>query len=118
MDAFNLSNYEDVTNLDDLQRQQAQMENELNAEGIRPEVNELDDTEIHLMEHTKYIYSAAYRELKMDRPDLAEMLMDHVREHKDAQQRTAAQQISAQNANIEEAARQKLELEAMINGGM
>lgn len=117
MDAFGLSNYEDVTSLDDLQRQQAQRENEQNAEGAPIEVNELDDTEIHLMEHTKYVYSAAFRELKTERPDRAEALMNHVREHKDAQQRMAAQQISAQNADIEETARQKLELEAMINGG-
>ena len=119
MDVFQLGNWEDITNLDDLQRQQAQRENEYNAEDVPPEVNELDDTDIHVIEHTKYVYSAAFRELKADHPEKAERLMNHIREHKDRQQQAAAQQISAQNASIEDAARQKLELEAMVNeGGM
>lgn len=118
LDAFGIGNWEDVANLDELQRQQAQRENENNAEGDAPKVNELDDTEIHVLEHTKYVYSAAFRELERDRPDAAKRLMDHIREHKNIQQQQAAQQVSAQNAQIEEAARQKLELEAMTTGGM
>ena len=121
MDAFGMGNWEDAANLDELQRQQAQRENEMNERGTPPEVSELDDTDIHVFEHTKYVYSAAYRELKRDKPETAERLMNHIREHKAQQQQMAAQQISAQNAGIEEAARQKLELEAMTmdtTGGM
>ena len=118
MDAFKMGNWEDVTGLDDLQRQQAIRENESNEKGIPPEVNELDDTSIHVTEHTKYVYSAAFRELKENDPAAAERIMNHVREHKNVQQQEAAQQISAQNAQIEEAARQKLQLEAMTQEGM
>ena len=116
MEAFRMGNWEDVTEMDDLQRQQAQRENEGNARGIAPEVNELDDTELHITEHTKYVYSAAYRELKQEQPEAAERLMNHIREHKSMQQQAAAQQIAAQNAEVENAARQKLELEAMTGG--
>lgn len=122
MDAFKIGNWEDVTSLDELQRQEAQRENELNEDGTPPAINELDDTEIHVLEHTKYVYSAAYRELEKNKPEAAERLMNHIRQHKDAQQRQAAQQISAQNANIEAMARQKMELESMTQesttGGM
>ena len=122
MDAFNIGNWEDVTNLDELQRQEAQRENELNEKGTPPVINELDDTEIHVFEHTKYVYSAAFREMERDKPEAAERLMNHIREHKAQQQQMAAQQISAQNANIEAAARQKMELESMTSremmGGM
>lgn len=117
MDAFNMGNYEDITNLDDLQRNEAQRENELNTEGTRPVISELDDTEIHIFEHTKYAYSAAFRELEKDKPEAAQRLLDHIKEHKAMQQQTAAQQIQAQNANIDDMARQKLELEAMTQGG-
>lgn len=122
MDAFRLGNWEDVTALDELQRQEAQRENLLNEDGTTPVISELDDTDIHLMEHTKYAYSAAFRELERSKPEAAERIMNHIREHKNMQQRQAAQQISAQNADIEAAARQKIELEAMTQsdnmGGM
>ena len=122
MDAFHIGNWEDLTNLDELQRQEARRENELNQKGTDPVINELDDTEIHIFEHTKYVYSAAFRELERDKPEAAERLMNHIREHKAQQQQLAAQQISAQNADIEAAARQKMELEAMTmqetTGGM
>ena len=122
MDAFHIGNWEDVTNLDELQRQEARRENELNQKGTPPVINELDDTEIHVFEHTKFVYSAAFRELERDKPEAAERLMNHIREHKNQQQQLAAQQISAQNADIEQAARQKMELEAMTmdqqTGGM
>lgn len=116
MDAFNLGNYEEVTGLDDLQRQQAQRENEENGEGVAPEVNELDDADIHIMEHTRYVYSARFRELKRDKPEAAERLMEHIRRHKAAQQQQAAAQIQAQNAGVEQAAMDKVELSSMIGG--
>ena len=113
MEAFQIGNWEDVTTLDELQRQEAQRENELNEKGEPPEINELDDDNIHVLEHTKYVYSAAYRELRVNRPDAAERIMQHVRDHKAKQQQQAAGQISAANANVEAAARQKLEMDAM-----
>jgi hypothetical protein len=113
MDAFNIGSWENMTTMDELQRQEAQRENQLNEEGTTPVISELDDTEIHVFEHTKYAYSAAFRELEKNHPEAADRLMRHIREHKDMQQRQAAHQISAQNAEIEAAARQKIELEAM-----
>lgn len=113
MDAFNLGNWEDVADLDELQRQQAQRENEIAADGGEITVIELDDTEIHLLEHTKYVYSAAYRELRQTQPDRADVIMEHIAYHRQMQQQAAAGQMAAQNAAIEDAARQKLELEAM-----
>ena len=115
MDAFQLGNYEDITNMEDLQRNEAQRENELNTEGTTPVISELDDTEIHVLEHTKYAYSAAFRKLEQDKPEAAQRLLNHIREHKAVQQQMAAQQMAAQNANIDEMARQKLELESMTN---
>ena len=117
MEAFQIGNWEDVTSLDELQRQEAARENELNEHGEPPELNELDDDNIHVLEHTKYVYSAAWRELKVSQPDAAERIMQHVRDHKAKQQQQAAGQISATNANVEAAARQKLEMEAMTQGG-
>jgi hypothetical protein len=120
MEVFQLGNWEDIADIDTLQRQQAQRENELNEEGEAPEVNELDDTEIHILEHTRYVYSAGFRELKRDHPEAAERLMAHIREHRDVQQRMAAQNAVAQNQTIEQMAAQKLQLDAATNptGGM
>jgi hypothetical protein len=115
MDAFQMGNYEDITNMEDLQRNEAQRENELNTEGTQPVISELDDTEIHVLEHTKYAYSAAFRRLEQDKPEAAQRLLNHIREHKAVQQQMAAQQMAAQNANIDEMARQKLELESMTS---
>lgn len=120
MEVFQLGNWEDIADIDTLQRQQAQRENELNEEGEAPEVNELDDTEIHILEHTRYVFSAGFRELKRDHPEAAEHLMAHIREHRDIQQRMAAQNAVAQNQTIEQMAAQKLQLDAATNptGGM
>ena len=116
LEIFQLGNWEDIADLDTLQRQEAQRENELNEDGEPPEINELDDTEIHIMEHTRYVYSAAFRELRRDDPDAAERLMQHIREHKDTQQRMAAQSAAMQNSEIEQMAAQKLQLDAMTQG--
>lgn len=118
MNAFKLGSWEDVTTLDELQSQEAQRENENNERGETPELNELDDDNIHVLEHTKYIYSAAYRELRQNKPEAAERIMQHVRDHKAKQQQQAAGQISAANAGVEAAARQKLEMEAMTAAPM
>lgn len=118
MDAFNIGTYEDITTMDELQRQEAQRENEENTNGTPPVVSELDDTEIHVLEHTKYAYSAAFRQLENEKPDAAQRLLNHIREHKNVQQQQAAMQMQAQNASIEDAARQKLELESMTQAGM
>lgn len=117
MTAFDLGNWEDITSLDELMREQARRENDEVERGEELRVNELDDTEIHLLEHTRYVFSARYREMERDRPDLARKMMDHIREHQSVRQAQAAQSMQAQNAGVEEAARQKLALEAMMTQG-
>ena len=91
---------------------------ELNEDGEAPEVSELDDTEIHIMEHTRYVYSAGFRELKRDQPQLAEQLMQHIRDHRTVAQQNAAQAAMAQNQEIEQMAAQKLQLESMTSESM
>ena len=64
-----------------LQAKYAQRENSLFTQGVIPQINEFDDDDIHVAEHTKVVLQYDF-ELKRRRdPARAEMFMKHIRDH-------------------------------------
>ena len=98
-------NYSDIMTIDELQIQTAQRENSFFEEGVMPKVSEFDEHEIHIEEHLRYILQMDFHILKMRKPEYAEALENHLREHK---------QIVAQ---MEQQAMMAMQMGAM-GGGM
>ena len=57
----------------------------ITAVGVIPEVSEFDDHEIHIEEHLRYILQMDFQVLKYKKPEYAEALENHLRQHKQAQ---------------------------------
>lgn len=75
-------NYSDIMNINLLQMQAAQRENSFFEEGVLPKISEFDDHEIHIEEHLRYALQMRFQVLKHKKPEYAEALEQHIREHK------------------------------------
>ena len=76
-----------------LQTKYAQRENSLFTQGVIPQINEFDDDDIHVAEHTKVVLQYDF-ELKRRRdPARAREFMAHIKDHENriAQKRMAQQ---------------------------
>ena len=82
LEFMKIGNYTDIMNMNLLQMQAAQRENVFFENGVMPEVSEFDDHELHVEEHLRYILQMDFRLLKMKKPQFAEALENHIREHK------------------------------------
>lgn len=101
LEFMKIGNYSDIMNLNSLQIQAAQRENVFFENGVIPKVSEFDEHEIHIEEHLRYILQMDFQLLKMKKPEYAEGLENHLREHKGAiaaeeQQRMAEVMNAAQ----------------------
>lgn len=81
LEFMKIGNYSEIMNINLLQMQAAQRENVFFAEGVIPKVSEFDEHEIHLEEHLRYILQMDFQVLKHKKPEYAEALEQHIREH-------------------------------------
>ena len=78
-----VGNYTDIMTIDELQIQAAQRENVFFENGVIPDVSEFDEHEIHIEEHLRYILQMDFQLLKNKKPEYAEALENHLRQHKE-----------------------------------
>ena len=78
-----LGNYSDIMNINLLQMQAAQRENVFFENGVIPEVSDFDEHEIHIEEHLRYILQMDFQLLKNKKPEYAQALENHLRQHKE-----------------------------------
>lgn len=78
-----IGNFTDLMGMDELQIQAAQRENEFFESGVLPEVSEFDEHEIHIEEHLRYILQMDFHILKMRKPEYAQALEMHLKQHKE-----------------------------------
>ena len=78
-----IGNFTDLMGMDELQIQSAQRENEFFESGVIPEVSEFDEHEIHIEEHLRYILQMDFHILKMRKPEYAQALEMHLKQHKE-----------------------------------
>lgn len=76
-------NYTDIMTIDELQIQAAQRENVFFENGVIPELSEFDEHEIHIEEHLRYILQMDFQILKNRKPEYAQALENHLRQHKE-----------------------------------
>ena len=77
-----VGNFTDLVGIDELQMQVAQRENAFFEDGVIPNVSEFDEHEIHIEEHLRYILQMDFQILKHRKPEYAQALENHLKEHK------------------------------------
>ena len=89
-------NYTDIMNINQLQIQAAQRENVFFENGVIPEVSDFDEHEIHIEEHLRYVLQMDFQLLKKKKPEYAEALENHLRQHKQIVAQEEQQKMMAQ----------------------
>ena len=89
-------NYSDIMSIDQLQIQAAQRENVFFENGVIPEVSDFDEHEIHIEEHLRYVLQMDFQLLKNKKPEYAQALENHLRQHKEIVAQEEQQQMMAQ----------------------
>ena len=82
LEFMKIGNYSDIMNINLLQMQAAQRENVFFENGVMPKVSDFDEHEIHIEEHLRYVLQMDFQLLKMKKPEYAEALENHIKEHK------------------------------------
>ena len=82
LEFMKIGNYSDIMNINTLQLQAAQRENVFFENGVVPKVSEFDEHEIHIEEHMRYILQMDFQLLRQRKPEYAENLENHIRQHK------------------------------------
>ena len=99
---YRLGNLDDVMDVDDLQRKNAERENTFLETGAIPERYRYDDDTIHLEAHIRYALSTDYWLLRRRVPEFAEYFDRHIEEHRaaiaDRQQKMQMQAMALQTA--------------------
>ena len=75
-------NYSEIMSINQLQIQSAQRENVFFENGVIPEVSDFDEHEIHIEEHLRYVLQMDFQLLKKKKPEYAQALENHLRQHK------------------------------------
>ena len=91
-----VGNYSDIMNINLLQMQSAQRENVFFENGVIPEVSDFDEHEIHIEEHLRYILQMDFQILKNKKPEYAQALENHLRQHKEIVAQEEQQKMMAQ----------------------
>ena len=89
-------NYSEIMSINQLQIQSAVRENVFFENGVIPEVSDFDEHEIHIEEHLRYILQMDFQLLKKRKPEYAEALENHLRQHKEIVKQEEQQQMMAQ----------------------
>ena len=89
-------NYADIMSINQLQIQSAQRENVFFENGVLPEVSDFDEHEIHIEEHLRYVLQMDFQLLKKKKPEYAEALENHLRQHKAIVEQEKQQMMMAQ----------------------
>ena len=81
VECLKVGNFDDMTDISMLQIQAAQRENVFFESGALPEISEIDDHEIHAEEHKIYCLQMKFQLLKMKKPQYAQALIEHMKQH-------------------------------------
>lgn len=91
-----VGNFTDIMGIDELQIQAAQRENVFFENGVIPEVSDFDEHEIHIEEHLRYVLQMDFQILKKRKPEYAQALENHLRQHKEIVKQEEQQLMMAQ----------------------
>jgi hypothetical protein len=93
-DYLHLGNSADFLGEDDIQKKNAQRENTYFGAGVIPEVDELDNHEIHAEEHRRYALGMEFRLMERKSPEYASALRAHLKQHEEIVAKAKAEQMA------------------------
>jgi hypothetical protein len=79
---FRIGNFDNIMEIDDMQRKNAERENAYLESGVIPKRFKYDDDEIHIRQHMTFALSTDFRTLMNTSPEYAKMFDAHIEEHK------------------------------------
>ena len=94
LESMKIGNYTEIMNINELQMQAAQRENVFFESGVIPELSEIDDHNIHIEEHMRYMLQVRFQVLKMKKPVYADAMIAHLNAHKQAKAAETMQSIA------------------------
>jgi hypothetical protein len=97
-------NYTEIMSINQLQIQSAQRENVFFENGVLPEVSDFDEHEIHIEEHLRYVLQMDFQLLKKRKPEYAQALENHLRQHKEVIKQEEQEKM--------------MQMQGMMGGGM
>ncbi|MBP3359934.1 MAG: hypothetical protein J6N52_03700 [Clostridia bacterium] len=86
-----IGQFSDIMSINDLHAQAAQRENMFFEKGIIPEISDIDDHQTHIDEHMRYVLQMKYQILKSKKPEFAQIMADHIKQHEQAVETEKAQ---------------------------
>lgn len=103
LELFELGNWEDVDNVEELHKSRAMRENKLIEQGQFAMPDEIDDHQLHIDIHTKYMLDIRFEKIKIESPETAYAFYEHLNMHKaiiaqQAQQAMMMQMMAEGNA--------------------
>lgn len=98
LEYMKLGKYTELMNLNQLQMQAAQRENSFFESGSLPKVSELDEHDIHIEEHMRYVLQMRFQILKSRKPDYALALEEHIAQHKAVKEKKEQEEIMKMQA--------------------
>lgn len=96
LEALNLGNWEDVNDIDNLQRTVAMRENAFIRNGVMLQVREYHDHMIHIMEHNRMRLDVEYEKIETENPQIAMEFDQHIKLHEALVQAKLMAQMKAQ----------------------
>ncbi len=86
LEYMKLGKYSELMNMNQLHMQAAQRENAFFENGSIPKVSELDEHDVHIEEHMRYVLQMKFQILKSRKPEYAAALEEHIAMHKSAKE--------------------------------
>lgn len=93
LEYMKLGKYTELMNINQLQMQAAQRENAFFEKGVIPKAGNLDDHDIHIEEHMRYVLQMRFQVLRQRKPEYAVALERHIEEHKNAKEQKQAKEM-------------------------
>lgn len=96
LDLFELGNWEDMDNIEEMHKSRAMRENRLLEQGQFPLPDEIDNHKIHIDEHIKFMLDIRFERIKAERPDIAYNFYEHLNMHRAIEAQNAQQAMMMQ----------------------
>lgn len=83
---FDLGNWEEAVSLENIHIRRANEENTKFKAGMVPQINPLDQDDLHVREHTRYALTTEFEDLASQFPEVRQFMFEHIGLHQMAQQ--------------------------------
>jgi hypothetical protein len=84
MEMFDMGNLEESVSLDNLHIRRANEENAQFRQGLVPQINPLDQDDLHVREHTRFALTTEFEDLAKENPELRQFMLEHIQLHQAA----------------------------------